>query len=167
MTVKYDAYYAAGPDALGPPTKALVKVLGRELAPASHVLDLGCGQGRDAVWLARAGHCVTGIDISSVGVAQLNALAEAEGLPIRAIVAAVEGYEPDETPDCLLFDRSLHMLEADAREAAFARLAGYLPGGGLVVVADEAPNLPGLRAALSGDWQEIWAARSGFALRRA
>lgn len=167
MSVKYDAYYQEGLDALGPPTHRLVDFLSAHLVIGSHVLDVGCGQGRDAVWLARAGHSVTGFDLSSVGVAQLQGVATAQELPITAVVADLESFEVTESYDCVLFDRTLHMLlDDDARVAGFARLLSGVKAGGCVVVLDEAPNLAGLIAVIPPDWEKIWGGKSDFAYRR-
>jgi SAM-dependent methyltransferase len=52
------------------------------------ILDVACGSGLIALPLARAGHAVTGIDVSTVGIDRLRADARAEGLEnLRAIAA--------------------------------------------------------------------------------
>ena len=48
-------------------------------------LDVGAGQGRNAVWLARQGWDVTGIDISGVGLAAAEASAEEAGTSITTV----------------------------------------------------------------------------------
>ncbi len=166
MSVKYDTYYAEGADALGPPTARLVKLLQGELRAPSDVLDVGCGQGRDAVWLAKAGHHVVGFDVSTVGIGQLKDLITQLDLSITAEVADLESFQTDLQFDCLLFDRTLHMVTTDVRIAGFKRLLGYLKPAGLVVVLDEAPNLDGLRAAIPQGWAQIWGGKSDFAYRR-
>jgi SAM-dependent methyltransferase len=51
------------------------------------VLELGAGHGRDALYFARRGYAVHATDFSSVGLAQLRDIAEAEGLSGRVTVA--------------------------------------------------------------------------------
>jgi len=46
------------------------------------VLDLGCGQGRNAIWLASQGHQVTGLDLSLVAIRQAQEIAEAAGFDV-------------------------------------------------------------------------------------
>lgn len=166
MNVKYDKYYAETADALGPPTQRLVGFLSLQLPRGAHVLDVGCGQGRDAIWLAKSGHRVTGIDPSSVGIAQLQAIAAQASLPITAIVADLESYTPIANFDCILFDRTLHMLEERARLLGFQALIRALKPMGIVIVLDEAPNLAGLKATIPNDWEQIWGGKSDFAYRR-
>ena len=166
MSVKYDKYYAEGPDALGPPTQRLVTFLTGTLLQSATILDVGCGQGRDAIWLARAGHRVTGIDPSSVGIAQLQGIATKAGLPITAAVADLEIYQALEQFDCVLFDRTLHMIDEAPRIAGFSRLLAAVKPAGYVVVLDEAPNLAGLKAVIPSDWEQIWGGKSEFAYRR-
>lgn len=59
----------------------------------AEVLDLGMGEGRNAVFLARKGYKVTGIDISSVAVKKSRALAREFGVRINGIVASLEKYK--------------------------------------------------------------------------
>ena len=62
------------------------------------VLDLGCGQGRNALWLASQGHEVTGLDLSPVAIAQASEIAEGAGLDAKfAAVDLVTDWQP--SPD--------------------------------------------------------------------
>ncbi|QDK79384.1 class I SAM-dependent methyltransferase [Spirosoma sp. KCTC 42546] len=58
-----------------------------EFGPDDRLLDVFCGYGRHALPLARMGARVTGIDISSDYIAELDAVATAEKLPITAIAS--------------------------------------------------------------------------------
>lgn len=51
----------------------------RELEPGT-ALDLGCGEGADALWLAQQGWQTTGLDISTVAVERAQAAAKSQGL---------------------------------------------------------------------------------------
>ena len=48
-------------------------------------IDLGCGTGRNALWLARRGWRVTGVDASKVGLARTRERAQAEGLELDLV----------------------------------------------------------------------------------
>lgn len=77
------------------------------------VLDMGMGEGRNAVFLARKGYKVTGIDISSVAVKKAKMLAEEYGVRINTIVASMNKYKiPDGSFDAIIcfyyVDRELH-----------------------------------------------------------
>ena len=53
----------------------------------AHAIDIACGLGRNAVFLARQGWQVTAVDISEVALDRLRELASIESLPIRCIQA--------------------------------------------------------------------------------
>ena len=74
------------------------------------MLDVGVGQGRDAIPLAQMGHRVIGIDLSSVGIEQLKNAAASQHLNIDAAIADLSTYSPTERLDIILFDRTLHMI---------------------------------------------------------
>jgi S-adenosylmethionine-dependent methyltransferase len=58
---------------------------------SSRVLDIGCGQGTQALALAKAGHDVTGLDLSPELLARFEAALAAEPAPVRARVQLVHG----------------------------------------------------------------------------
>ena len=157
MTFDYDAFYAENPDGLGAPTRAFVDFFDSYEARAARVLDIGCGQGRDALFISRLGHHVTGVDLSPAGVRDMMAVARAEGLPIEGVVADITHWRPEGRYDVLLIDRTLHMLDDPARYEVFHDLLGALKPDGDLLLADEASNMPGFRAVLdrSGrEWDE-------------
>ncbi|GAA2605783.1 class I SAM-dependent methyltransferase [Streptomyces tubercidicus] len=75
----WDGVYAARPEAGGPRPNARLTETVTGLPPGD-ALDLGCGDGGDALWLARQGWHVTAVDISAVAVERLAALARSHGL---------------------------------------------------------------------------------------
>lgn len=57
------------------------------------VLDMGMGEGRNAVFLAQKGYKVTGVDISSVAVKKSYLLAQEFGVKIKGVVASLSNYK--------------------------------------------------------------------------
>lgn len=57
------------------------------------VLDMGMGEGRNAVFLAQKGYKVTGVDISSVAVKKAYLLAQEFGVKIKGVVASLKDYK--------------------------------------------------------------------------
>lgn len=74
----FDEFYAAGHRWSGNPNEALTREAG-ELAPG-RVLDIGCGEGADAVWLAERGWHVTAIDSAAVAVERAQEMAARRGV---------------------------------------------------------------------------------------
>ncbi len=59
----------------------------------STILDMGMGEGRNAVFLAQKGHNVTGIDISSVAIDKAKKLSKELGVKIKTIEASLDTYK--------------------------------------------------------------------------
>ena len=71
---------------------------------------MGCGQGRDTLFIARKGHTVLGVDTSQIGIAQMLEDADKESLSVEGIVADVLDFEPFLEYDVAVIDRFLTML---------------------------------------------------------
>lgn len=89
MATDYEKYYQDIPHGLGDPTKEFVTFFTTYNARSSKVLDVGCGQGRDALFIARLGHEVTAVDLSPTGIRDLISDANSEGLSITGVVADI------------------------------------------------------------------------------
>lgn len=158
MPTDYEKVYCGAKRALGEPTKEFVTFFETLARSRLRVIDVGCGQGRDALFIARLGHSVVGIDQSPTGISDLLADAEAEGLHVQGFVSDIRSFEPAGMYDVLLIDRTLHMLDASERPAVLARYLDRVEAGGYVLIADERSNIPMFEAVLEADrrnWQLV------------
>lgn len=108
---KYDKYYEEK-NHFGQPYPELVKFFSKR-EHRGKVLDLGCGQGRDALALARLGYDVTGVDHSSVGIKQMIQEAKKEHLQVEGVVADLYEYPIESDFDYVLLDSILHFYKRD------------------------------------------------------
>lgn len=149
MAYDYDKLYGSTAQALGDPTQIFVDFFAQHSGTPLRVLDVGCGQGRDAIFIARHGHSVVGVDLSPNGIRDLTQAATDENLDITGITADLTTYTPDGTFDVVLIDRTLHMLAKDDRLAALTRLIPTVVENGWVLIADEKSNMPGFQTVLA------------------
>jgi SAM-dependent methyltransferase len=158
----YDTLYARELGVCGPPFPEFVDVL-RQLPAGRLILDLGCGQGRDALIAARYGHHVVGVDLAATGVRQMVDAATAEGLKVKGVVADIEAFEPPDQYDVVILDRVLHMLRDDtARERVLLRAARAVLPHGQLLVADTPRNLPLIQRLMGTSAWRPTLARKGF-----
>ena len=108
-----------------------------DLTPGS-ALDVGCGEGADAVWLAERGWRVTGVDISAVALQRAAANAQTVGADVAARIdwqhADLMVTAPDGAPYDLV-TAAFMQLPNPQRDVLFTWLAASVaPGGTLLVV---------------------------------
>jgi len=162
--VKYDKHYRADPAACGAPFAEFEAFCGE--AKTGSVLDLGCGQGRDALIFARAGHRVVGVDVSSVGISQMRQVAEAEALDAEGVVADICTYQPDQRFDVVILDRVLHMLAAEARIPMLETAMRAVTPGGHLLVAEGPKGMAPVRAAVEANGWTLVRAKSNRMIAR-
>jgi SAM-dependent methyltransferase len=110
------------------------------LAPG-RALDLACGEGRNAVWLAERGWRATGVDFSVVGLAKARRLAEARGVTVEWVHADLREYRPEPRVFDLVLAFYLQ-LPQDERRPILRRAAEALAAGGtFLLVAHDSSNL--------------------------
>ena len=90
----WDRRYAAADriHATPVPNRFLVSEIS-DLAPGT-ALDLACGAGRNAVWLAERGWRVTGVDFSGVALGIARDLAASHGVEVEWVESDVIGWAP-------------------------------------------------------------------------
>lgn len=91
------------------PSKRLI-YLETLLKGKSKSLDLGCGTGKAAIYLAKKGHIVTAMDISETAISKLNDYAKKEKLKIKTFVADLESYKIKDEYDLIIASFSIHFL---------------------------------------------------------
>lgn len=90
------------------------------------ILDMGMGEGRNAVFLATKGHDVIGIDISSVAIEKAYALAQEFSTQIKGVVASLDDYKIKENT----FDVILAFYYVDRK--LIGKMKSWLRPGGLI-----------------------------------
>jgi SAM-dependent methyltransferase len=121
------------------------RFLVEELAgvPPGRALDLACGEGRNAIWLARRGWEVTGVDFSGVAVDKARRMAAEAGVDARFDRADLAEHVPAPGSADLVALMYLQVPEP-LRATVLGRAAAALrPGGTLLWVAHDLRNLDG------------------------
>lgn len=112
-----------------------------EALQPGRALDIGCGEGRNAVWLATKGWEVTGVDFSSVGLEKARQLAEAQAVEVEWVLADLRSYHPARQDYDLVIVLYLHLGPEDRRAVHGAAASALAPGGTMVVLGHDASNL--------------------------
>ncbi|EIV92214.1 cyclopropane-fatty-acyl-phospholipid synthase family protein [Frankia sp. QA3] len=139
----WDARYAGAPRIWsGEPNVALVRLAGG-VAPG-RALDLGCGEGGDAVWLARRGWRVTAVDVSEVALGRAAAQAAAAGVGDRVVWRRLDlGVEFPAGMFELVSAQFLHSEVELPRVRILRAAAGAVVVGGTLLVAGHAAGPAG------------------------
>lgn len=118
---------------------ALLAEFAAGLAPGRAV-DIGAGEGRNAIWMAKAGWSVTAVDVSDVGLARAAEHAAEEGVELDCVVADWRKYRAA-SPFDLAVISFMHPAQ-DERASMFAGMGEMLaPGGHLFIVGVDLSEL--------------------------
>lgn len=109
------------------------------LAPG-RALDVACGDGRNAVWLAERGWRVTGVDFSAVALVHARERADRAGVHVDWQQHDVVDWAPPERAFDLVSVVYLQMPPEERRRALAHVAAAVAPGGRVVVVGHHRRN---------------------------
>jgi tellurite methyltransferase len=183
----YDRHYADSGYYWGTaPSKIcdeVVRLVHPDSDPPPSLIDLGCGEGRNVVHFARLGFRVTGVDVSIVGLEQLQRYAEESGVAVRTVHADIGKYELDATYDVVFSTGAVHYLPPRTRRERFEHLKEHTAPGGVNAHSalvgkpflEEAPDAdPGTVLFRSGelmsyywDWEIVYCVEEVFDCRSA
>jgi SAM-dependent methyltransferase len=163
----WDDRYASSDQVWSGQPNAVLVAESRDLRP-TRVLDVGCGEGADAVWLAENGWVVTALDVSRVALDRAESHAHLRGVQVRWLhTGLVEAALPPASFD-LVSAQYPALLRTDDNAAERALIHAVAPNGVLLVVHHPVPTAaeaeahgfdpaeyvgPGdIAALLDGDW---------------
>ncbi len=109
--------------------------------PPGRALDLGAGEGRNAVWLAGRGWRVTAVDFSAVGLDKGRQLAASRGTSVDWVHADVRDYQPEAGAFQLVLIAYLQLPAAELTGVLNHAVRALAPGGTLLVIGHDVDNL--------------------------
>jgi len=135
----WDARYAEKDALWGVAPNQFLAEIVADLEPGT-ALDLGCGQGRNALWLATQGFTVTGLDLSPVAIAQARAIAAEHDVSATFESVDLTAWGPEGRSWDLVVLTYLHLSEERRPVVHGAAKRAVAPGGLLVVIAHHRDN---------------------------
>jgi len=118
-----------------PNPQLVVEMAGPVPEPDATALDLGCGEGADAIWLAQQGWAVTAVDVSAVALERAAEHAAESDMAERISFQRQDlaSWRPG-TGYGLVSSQYLHSPLLDWRESVVTAAGAVAPGGTLLVV---------------------------------
>ncbi len=150
----YDEYYKNNPDVFGhEPEKILLEFTG--LIPGDGtVLDLGAGQGRNAVFLARSGFLVDAVDTSSVSIQFLEKIGNNENMKINPVRSGIKDFTGKSKYSAILLFGLMQILELNEIKILNRKIVGWMNNKSILFITAFTVADPGF-AKISADSQKI------------
>ncbi len=121
------------------PNRFVAEALGD--AEPGRALDLACGEGRNAIWLASLGWQVTGVDFSDVAIERARKLASGRSVEVDFQVADVTRFRDDAGARTLAVIAYLQVPRDDQRAVLANACAALAKGGRLFMIGHALRNL--------------------------
>lgn len=130
--VDYDIFYKTE-NLFGEPYTELIDFF-KNYEPKGKLIDVGCGQGRDAIPLARLGYEVTGIDNSKLGIKQM--LNNNEGLKLTGLVEDIYKFDKYQDFDIVLLNSMFHFEKKDKKRETdlIIKIANAIKPRGIICI---------------------------------
>lgn len=108
------------------------------------VLEIGCGEGKDAVFLARNGYQVTAFDATDTGIEKAKRLADIHQVEVRFFRADLRDFRPEEEFDIIYSSGVFHHILPGIRDEIMGHYLSHTAPGGMhaVNVFVEKPFIP-------------------------
>jgi 2-polyprenyl-3-methyl-5-hydroxy-6-metoxy-1,4-benzoquinol methylase len=117
------------------PYSLLTQLTLRQLAhrPRGRALDLGAGEGTDAIRLALLGYEVDAVEISEIAAKKIHIFAEEAGAKVRVFAKDILDFTPDGLYDVVICNGVLHYVED--KKSVISLMQGATREGGINVVS--------------------------------
>jgi SAM-dependent methyltransferase len=120
------------------PSRLLVEAV-HDRQPGN-AIDLGMGEGRNAIYLAQHGWQVTGVDLSDVAIAEAKRRAAQLGVKLNAVIDGLDQYDFGRNRWDLIALFYMHAWYHSAKPRSIERIRDALKPGGLLVIEGFAGN---------------------------
>lgn len=120
------------------PNEFLASMAGR-FAKAGHALDIGAGEGRNALFLASLGLDVLAVDQSAVGMEKAKRRGEELGLKLKTRAVDLRDFDAEPGSFDVVSSIFVH-LPAELRAMVHKRVGTWLKPGGVFVLEAYAPD---------------------------
>lgn len=140
----------------GQPSKEVVDLV-PSLPQDARILDVGCGDGRHALYLAGLGFQVDAFDISTAAIEKINYLKERHQLNINTCVCDALDYAFTQPYDLVIIHGVLQFIEREKQPRILDLLKRWTIAGGYHIVAlftDEEPVPDDLKDVMVGVFKE-------------
>jgi len=111
-------------------------------APHSQILDVGCGEGRNSIFLAEQGHTIDAFDLSKAGIEKARFLASQNALAINFFVYDLGEYIFNKEYDVILSHGVLHLPEKGTRDSFIESAQEHTKPGGYHIIGIFTNRLP-------------------------
>jgi SAM-dependent methyltransferase len=109
--------------------------------PPGRALDLGAGEGRNAIWLAGRGWRVTAVDYAEVGLDKGRRIASERGVEIDWVCADIVHWLPKPASSDLVLLIYLHLPDDEMRAVISRAQDAVAPGGVFLLIGHDRSNL--------------------------
>lgn len=109
--------------------------------PPGRALDLACGEGRNAIWVASLGWDVTAVDFSGVAIEKAMRLADGRHVHVNFVEDDVTRYVPASAYFDLVAIAYLHLTEPARSDVWRRAWSAVAPGGTFLVIGHDSTNL--------------------------
>ena len=130
---RYDALYGNEEYYMGVnPTSECLKVISL-IPPNKHMklLELCCGEGRNAVFFARCGYEVSAMDLIDAGIEKTKRLADIANVNVNAFKADINDYRLDTKYDILFSNGAFHYINPELRDEIITNYRDYTNTDGI------------------------------------
>ena len=151
----FDDTYDEKPEMFGHPYKELQDYF-NNCPIMGDLLDLGCGQGRDSLFLASIGYNVTAVDSSKIGIQQMLKKAQSQGFKIDGTASDIQNLKLEKKFNVILFDMLLHGFEDSIQLELLRKYSSSLNNNGTmcIVYPDDfkADHFMNMLKSLTSNW---------------
>ncbi|MFC1682712.1 class I SAM-dependent methyltransferase [Candidatus Zixiibacteriota bacterium] len=131
----FDRIYRTTKNYFGESSNPLLEQYRAHIDKSNRILDLGAGQGRNTLFLARLGHGIDAVDPSQVAIETISSAAAGEGLDVRTYHCDFEAFQPEtDRYSAILTLGLIQLLSWQSIEKLIEKIRAWTCAGSLVFV---------------------------------